>query len=142
MKNRVGLLIIVTATIVAFITLCSGCNNKDKNNSLLNKNTEKYFQRYLAQGYVGERENGSKVYLIEKHESGSRYLIIKKDGSYKQALVFGEVPEKKILASSQDKCLEIYKDPNYITEGRNLSDLIEKMGDDDGSDCSRMLMLF
>ena len=137
------LLIIVTATIVVFITLCSGCNNKDKNNSLLNENMEKHFQRYLAQGYVGERENGSKVYLIEKNESGSRYLIIKKDGSYKQALVLGEVPEKKILESSQDKCLEIYKDPNYITGNlQTLFDQLEKMAHDDGTDCSSMLMGF
>lgn len=118
------------------VTLCSGCNNRDKNNSLLSEDMQSHLQSHLTQRYVGERKDGSKVYLIEKNESGSRYLIVKKDGSYKNALVFGRVPEKKVLESSQDKCLEIYKDPNHITEGRTLFDQIEEMvNDSDESDC-------
>lgn len=135
MKNRAGLLIIVSAIMTTFITFFCGCN---KNNSLSNEYADKFLQSYLTQHYVGKRENGSKVYLIGEYESGSRYLIIKKDGSFKQALAFGEVPEKKILESFQNKCFEIYKAPSYMTEGRAFFDQVEEIIDDDGTDCSWM----
>ena len=136
MKKRTGS-IIASAILATFIALFCGCN---KNNSLADENADKLLQSYLTQTYVGERENGSKVYLIEKRETASRYLIRKRDGSFKQAVVFGRASIKKILDSSQDKCIEIYKDPNYITAGQTVFDQLLEIVDDDGTDCSWMTL--
>jgi hypothetical protein len=130
------------------VTWFSGCHDKnsssfleDMKNDLRNKkkvvlteDMKKDFQGFLARKYVGEREDGSKVYLMEKTESGSKYLIIKKDGSSKQAIVFAGVPEAKVLQSSQPKCIEIYKDPNSTIKNQAILDMLEKI--DNGSDCS------